>query len=191
MSLFTACGSNYVQAEATIDYENTSIQMENDIKTSKLYKRNSSISEVMSDPAFSSYGRLLFPVNTNYWSGHTLEQLHLTWYSHINPDKTVEIVNYVRERSVAGEQVFFDIYTEEEKKADPPTYVCVGDSDGIANWRTMKNRIDKMNALGIHTEFHVYPGLPHGFGLGIGTVAEGWIDDAVSFWEKQMNNEDN
>ena len=51
--------------------------------------------------------------------------------------------------------------------------------------------IDKMNALGIHTEFHVYPGLPHGFGLGIGTVAEGWIDDAVSFWEKQMNNEDN
>ena len=31
-------------------------------------------------------------------------------------------------------------------------------------------------------------GLPHGFGLGTGTVAEGWIDDAVKFWEKQMKD---
>ena len=41
-------------------------------------------------------------------------------------------------------------------------------------------------ALGIPTEFHVYEGLSHGFGLGTGTVAEGWIKDAVKFWEKQM-----
>jgi hypothetical protein len=32
----------------------------------------------------------------------------------------------------------------------------------------------------------VFPGLSHGFGLGTGTVAEGWIDNAVVFWEKQM-----
>ena len=44
-----------------------------------------------------------------------------------------------------------------------------------------------MKALGIETEFHKYSGLGHGFGLGNGTVAEGWIDDAVAFWEKQMN----
>ena len=29
--------------------------------------------------------------------------------------------------------------------------------------------------------------LLHGFGLGEGTVAEGWIDHAVLFWEKQMD----
>jgi hypothetical protein len=28
----------------------------------------------------------------------------------------------------------------------------------------------------------VFPGLGHGFGLGEGTVAEGWLDNAVSFW---------
>ena len=28
-----------------------------------------------------------------------------------------------------------------------------------------------------------YQGLPHGFGLGTCTVAEGWIDEAVKFWE--------
>ncbi len=68
----------------------------------------------------------------------------------------------------------------------PPTYSAVGTSDGIANWRTMKSRLDAMSVMGIPTEFHSYTGLPHGFGLGTGTVAEGWIDDAVAFWEDQM-----
>jgi len=44
----------------------------------------------------------------------------------------------------------------------------------------------RLSALGIHTEFHAYNGLPHGFGLGKGTIAEGWIYDALAFWEKQM-----
>ena len=66
---------------------------------------------------------------------------------------------------------------------DPPTYVCVGTNDGIASWRTMQRRLEAMAALGIPTEFHAYEGLGHGFGLGTGTVAEGWINDAVAFWE--------
>lgn len=287
-----------------------------------IFTRTSRISDVMSDSAFGDFGRLLFPVNSGYWSGSTLEQLQLTWYSHIDPDKTVEIVNYLKGKVLDGETVFYDIYTEAEKaadahkhntglfffrghkgarfavcnagggfayvgamhdafphalelskkgynafaliyrpgaqtacedlaraigfifdhaaelgvstdcyslwggsagarmaawlggygpaafggtisqkpgtvvmqytglsdysEADPPTYACVGDRDGIASWRTMKARLDGMSALGIPTEFHVYPGLSHGFGLGNGTVAEGWIDDAVRFWETQM-----
>lgn len=43
-----------------------------------------------------------------------------------------------------------------------------------------------MSALGIDTEFHHYPGLSHGFGLGTGTVAQGWIDQAITFWENHM-----
>lgn len=42
-----------------------------------------------------------------------------------------------------------------------------------------------MAALGIDTEFHVYEGLGHGFGLGTGTAAEGWLEDATAFWERQ------
>ena len=53
----------------------------------------------------------------------------------------------------------------------------------------MRRRLDALAALGIPAEFHVYEGLSHGFGLGSGTVAEGWIDDAVAFWEEQMNKE--
>ena len=32
----------------------------------------------------------------------------------------------------------------------------------------------------------IFNGLPHGFGIGKGTVAEGWIDNAINFWKKQM-----
>ena len=69
-------------------------------------------------------------------------------------------------------------------RLDPPTYACVGDRDGIADWRVMKNRLECLETLGTDTEFHLYPGLRHGFGLGVGTKAEGWLDDAVRFWER-------
>ncbi len=70
-------------------------------------------------------------------------------------------------------------------RTDAPAYACVGTSDGIANWRTMRDRLQTLKGYGIPTEFHRYQGLPHGFGLGKGTVAEGWINDAVKFWEAQ------
>jgi len=73
-------------------------------------------------------------------------------------------------------------------RQDAPTYACVGTNDGIVPWRTMQNRLQRLAELGIPTEFHAYEGLPHGFGLGAGTVAEGWLADAVGFWEAQTNN---
>ncbi len=289
------------------------------------YTVDTKISEVINDPAFKDYGRLIFPVDSGYYGGDTLGELRLTWYSNIDPDKTVEIANYLKTHAEAGDTIFYDIYTEDEKaddpdkkdtglfffkgnpgekfavcnagggfayvgamhdsfphalelskrgynafvliyrpgaqtacedlaraisfifehaeelqvdtecyslwggsagarmaawlgsygpktfggndlpragtiimqytghsdytENDPPTYVCVGENDGIASWRTMENRINNLKALGIDAEFHKYPGLGHGFGLGTGTVAEGWINDAVAFWEKQMNGD--
>ena len=286
------------------------------------YTSNTRIVDVASDPVLGDYGRLLFPVESRYMSGDTLGTLGLTWYSHIDPDETVKIVNTLYKCAADGETVFYDIYTEEEKAADPakrdtglfffrgeegapfavcsaggafayvgamqdsfphalelsrrgynafaliyrpgadtacedlaraisfifanadelgvgtgcyslwggsagarmaawlgsygpaafggddlprpgavimlytghtdyteddpPTFACVGNSDWIADWRTMQRRIQSLDALGIPTEFHCYPGLGHGFGLGTGTAAEGWLDDAVSFWEAQM-----
>lgn len=87
------------------------------------------------------------------------------------PQPAAVIMQYTGHRELSG--------------ADPATYACVGDRDGIASWRTMRARIDALAETGVPTEFHVYEGLSHGFGLGIGTVAEGWIDDALVFWEAQ------
>lgn len=83
------------------------------------HTRKSPIAQVMADPTFGEWGRLIFPADTGYWSGDTLEELRLIWYSGIDPDKTVEIVNYMKTHAQAGETVFYDIYTEEEKAADP------------------------------------------------------------------------
>ena len=285
------------------------------------YTRQTRINDVMNDAAFGDYGRLIFPVNTGYWSGTTLEQLQLTWYNYIDPDKTVEVCNYLRAHA---NNCFIDIYTEVEKQANPnlrntgvfffrgnrnapfaicnagggfsyvgamhdsfphalelsklgynafaliyrpgdayedlaraityicdhandlgvsptgyslwggsagarmaatlgnsanlrsltgrsdipqasavimqytgyttvsqydgATYACCGTSDGIASWRTMQSRLESLSALGIPTEFHSYDGLPHGFGLGTGTIAEGWINDAVHFWQSQSGS---
>lgn len=287
------------------------------------YTRATRIDDVADDPAFGNYGRLIFPVDRGYMSGETLGAMRLVWYSCIDPDKTVEIANYLKLRAAAGEEIFFDIYTEAEKRADPrkrdtglfffrggrgapfavccagggfayvgamhdsfphalelsklgynafaiiyrpgaqtacedlaraisvifanaeklgvstesyslwggsagarmaawlgsygpaafggarlprpaavvmqytghshltrddpPTYACVGENDGIASWRAMERRIEALRACGIETEFHHYAGLSHGFGLGTGTTAEGWIDDAAAFWQRQID----
>ena len=68
---------------------------------------------------------------------------------------------------------------------EPPTYNCVGTNDGIASFKTMERRINAIKANGTDAQIEVFRGLGHGFGLGQGTVAEGWIDNSVKFWEKQ------
>ena len=290
--------------------------------TENYFTPDTKIREVMSDPVFGSFGRLIFPVNSRYYSGDTLGNLSMSWYNDIDPQETVEIVNTMKERATAGEKIFYDIYTEEEKAEDPskkdtglfffkgtpgekfaicnagggmvyvgamhdsfphalelskkgynafaliyrpgaqtacedlaraiafvfahaeelevdtscyslwggsagarmaawlgsygtaffgeaeypqpgavimqytglydvfgnepPTYACVGTSDWIADYQTMEYRINKIKANGTDAEIEIFDGLPHGFGLGTGTVAEGWLDRAVAFWERQM-----
>ena len=274
-------------------------------------------------PGFEDWGRLIFPVDEGYYSGSTLGSLRLTWYSNIQPAKTVEIVNMMKDKADAGEKIFYPIYTDAEIDADPwkadtglfffkgkpgakfaicnagggfayvgamhdsfphalelskmgynafaliyrpgsqtacedlaraiafihehaeeleldvadyslwggsagarmaawvgsygtaafgeadypqpaavimqytglgevygnepPTYNCVGTNDGIASYRTMERRITAIQANGTDAMIEVFPGLSHGFGLGTGTVADGWINNAVSFWERNMH----
>lgn len=289
------------------------------------YTRNTKINEVINETAFHGKGRLLFPVQRGYMSGSTLGSLDLTWYSEIDPDMTVRICNSLRTRAERGEEIFFDIYSESEKKEDPrkkdtglwyfkgqpgkrfavcnagggfayvgamhdslphaytlsqkgyhafaliyrpgaqtacedlaraiafifehakelevntdcyslwggsagarmaawlgsygtasfgekvypaagtvvmqytglgevygnepPTYNCVGTDDWIASYRTMERRIERIRRNGTDAMIEVFAGLNHGFGLGTHTKAEGWINNAAAFWEKQMKTQ--
>ena len=184
------------------------------------HTKNTPIQAVIHDPAFGDYGRLIFPVDEGYMSGDTLGSLRLTWYNNIDPDKTVEIANFLRTRALNGETIFYDIYTEEEKAADPAKrdsglfffkgtpgarFAVCNAGGGFAYVGAMQDSFPHAlelskkgyNAFALiyrpgaaaDTEFHVYPGLSHGFGIGTGTVAEGWLNDAVAFWEKHMQNE--
>ena len=71
---------------------------------------------------------------------------------------------------------------------EPPTYNCVGTLDGIANYQVMKRRIEKIKKNGTDAMIEIFDGLSHGFGLGIRTVAEGWINNAIKFWERNSKN---
>lgn len=66
---------------------------------------------------------------------------------------------------------------------EPPTFVVVGEQDGIASPSAMARRVDALRKAGTPVEFHRYRDLGHGFGPGIGTSAEGWLERAVRFWE--------
>ena len=67
--------------------------------------------------------------------------------------------------------------------AEPPTFVVVGEQDGIAPPAVMKRRVEALRKAGTPVEYREYEGLGHGFGLGTGTSAEGWVYEAIRFWE--------
>ena len=110
--LLTGCGEPPAAASSPDDPEGeTAMETE--------FTADTPIQAVIDDPAFGDYGRLLFPADDGYWSGRTLGDLRLAFYSHIDPDETLDIVNTLKARAQSGETVFYDIYTAEEKAADP------------------------------------------------------------------------
>jgi acetyl esterase/lipase len=66
---------------------------------------------------------------------------------------------------------------------EPPTFVVVGEHDAISPPAVMERRLADLGHAGVTVGYRKVPGLGHGFGLGTGTAAQGWIDDAVRFWE--------
>lgn len=66
--------------------------------------RETKVRDVINQPVFEGYGRLLFPVDRTISDGLTLEDVGdiLIWYNNINPDRTVEIVNCLGEQAAEG-----------------------------------------------------------------------------------------
>ena len=69
---------------------------------------------------------------------------------------------------------------------EPPTFVVVGEQDGISPPSAMERRVSALRSLGTVVEYRKFPGVGHGFGLGIGTSAEGWIEEAIRFWQRHQ-----
>jgi acetyl esterase/lipase len=72
---------------------------------------------------------------------------------------------------------------------EPPTFVAVGNADTIAPPGIVERHVAALRRLGGDVEFRKYRGVGHGFGLGQGTSAEGWIEDAVRFWARQIGGD--
>lgn len=63
-----------------------------EVPVTEPYTVNTRIEEVTGDPAFGDYGRLIFPVDSGYFSGDTLGGLSLTWYNYIAQQQAIVAV---------------------------------------------------------------------------------------------------
>lgn len=68
----------------------------------------------------------------------------------------------------------------------PPTFITVSANDPIANVRVMESRARNLKNAGVTVQYERYEKAGHGFGLGTGTDATGWLYKAVDFWKSQM-----
>lgn len=68
-----------------------------------------------------------------------------------------------------------------------PCFITVAANDGIANVNTVETRVENLRNAGVDVEYRRYESAGHGFGLGTGTDAEGWLDLAVRFWQRHIN----
>lgn len=65
----------------------------------------------------------------------------------------------------------------------PKTYIVHGDNDFVVPLET--NSMEMVEALvrnKVDCRLQIAEGANHGFGLGIGTSAEGWVEKSVEFW---------
>lgn len=67
-----------------------------------------------------------------------------------------------------------------------PSFITVAANDGIANVNTVERRVENLRNAGVEVEYRRYQTAGHGFGLGTGTDAEGWLDLAVRFWQRHI-----
>jgi len=72
----------------------------------------------------------------------------------------------------------------------PPVYMVQGTSDTLVPYKLNAEVMDRrLDELGVVHHLELYEGLQHGFGVGTGTIAEGWIKDAVAFWSQQAEKQ--
>lgn len=120
--MLAACGNK--SGLVPVQTENIESNADNVMTDTRIqegpYTEDTKVTDVINDEVFDGYGRLIFPVDMQISDNLTLKNINtiLPWYSEINTDKTVEIVNYMKEKASSGQQIFYDIYSDDEKKSD-------------------------------------------------------------------------
>ncbi|MFJ8110998.1 alpha/beta hydrolase [Streptomyces sp. NPDC096132] len=64
----------------------------------------------------------------------------------------------------------------------PDSFVIHAADDVIAPIAGVDALVDKLRGLGVTVDYRRFDTGGHGFGLGVGTPANGWFDQALAFW---------
>lgn len=95
-------------------------------------------------------------------------------------------INLLGRKNVQNKELIYRYSVEKQVSADYPScfvWQCEEDREvPVENTQLLVKALDKQNIPYI---YRTYPGDAHGLGLGEGTPAEGWLFQAVKFWEGQ------
>ena len=88
-----------------------------------------------------------------------------------------------------ADQQLRDLYSIEKQVTEhyPPAYIWQCEADNTVPIQNSAMMVEELKKRGIPCQYHVYPGNAHGWGLATGKAAEGWLDEAVAFWEENLS----
>ena len=92
-----------------------------------MINKDTKVVDVIEDPLFKGYGRLIFPTAFGRPSpSMALSQAGsmLIYHNYVNTDTTLDVIRHMQKEVKAGRRIFYDIYTEAEKKRDPDKAQC-------------------------------------------------------------------
>jgi acetyl esterase/lipase len=75
-------------------------------------------------------------------------------------------------------------YTPDLIKDLPPLFVTAAVDDDLVPVEAIDRLVEDVRATGVDVEYRRAAAGGHGYGLGIDMDAEGWFDDAVTFWKR-------
>lgn len=64
----------------------------------------------------------------------------------------------------------------------PRTFIWCSDDDAVVNPDNTRDMVAALEKAGVAVQSTIYHGVQHGAGPATGTVAENWMNEAVSFW---------
>ena len=69
--------------------------------------------------------------------------------------------------------------------AFPTTYLWQCEADNTVPVENSRMLAEALEQCGVAFKYRLYPGNAHGWGLATGKEAEGWLEEAVEFWEEK------
>lgn len=95
-------------------------QVKEDSQGNAVLSKETKINEIINDPMFSEFGRLLFPTDLKIYPEDTLNDLELImkYNTNVDVDNTVEVFNYMKDQINTGNKIFYKLYTPEEIEGD-------------------------------------------------------------------------
>lgn len=92
--------------------------------------------------------------------------------------------NFLEEKQ--DDPIYIEKYSiERQVDADyPDTFLWACEKDRCVPFQNTLMMCDVLKKHSCRTEFHSYDGNAHGWGLAVGTAAEGWLEQAISFWQR-------